>query len=120
VQVEDLTYNLPLTVELNEIEEIRKAMACPVIRVDSDIGTGTNHLYTAYFCLDVFGRTIRVIPIEQALNRSAEEIVTDIPEDSRIVMERWLHCCALSRPSAINVKLDNLRDGIDFVNIRWN
>ena len=31
MQVEDLTHDLPLTVELNEIEEIRKAMTCPVI-----------------------------------------------------------------------------------------
>ena len=58
MQVEDLTHDLPLALEFDEIEEIRKTMPGPVIWVDSGIGTGTNHVYTAYFGLDVFGRSI--------------------------------------------------------------
>ena len=44
VQVEHFANDFPMTVELDQIEEIRKAMPCPVVCVNTDIGARSDHV----------------------------------------------------------------------------
>ena len=44
VQVEHFANDFPMTVELDQIEEIRKAMPCPVVCVNTNIGARSDHV----------------------------------------------------------------------------
>ncbi len=119
VQVEHLANNLPFTVELDEIKEIRETMPSPVVRVNTDARACTDNVNRTDLRLNVLGRTVAVIPVKQSLNRPTEKIIAYIPINGRAIMEGWLHRSALSCAGSLDVVLEGLRDGIDFVDICW-
>ncbi len=119
VQVEHLANDLPFAVELHEIEEIGETMPSPVVRVNTDASARTDNVNRTDLRLDVLGRTIVVIPVKQSLNRPTENIIAYIPINGRAIMEGWLHRGTLSSACTLDVVMESLRDGIDFVDICW-
>ena len=65
MQVEHLANNLPLTVELDEIEEIRETMPSPVVQVNTDACACNENVNRTNLHLDVLGCTVTVIPVKQ-------------------------------------------------------
>lgn len=72
VQVEHLADDFPLTVELKQIEKIRKAMTRPIVGVNTDIGAGSNNVDRGNFWMNVFGGAVGIVPVKQALDRAAK------------------------------------------------
>src|SRR5882762_2001469 len=117
MEVEHLADDLPLAVELDQIEEVGEPVAGPVVDVDAHAGAGTDHVNVGEAGLNVLGRAVLVVPVVQALDRTAEQVLAHVAVDRRGVMEGRLHGRALAAARALEVVSDKLRDGIDFIDV---
>ena len=117
MQVENLVHDLPLSVYLQEIEKIGKAVARPVIRFQAHTGGSADNIDMSDAGNDVRGRAVFIIPVIEVLDRTGKQIGPDLAINCGVVMKRRLHSVAFPGSGAINIVLEDFCDCFIFGDI---
>ena len=106
MQVEDFVYDLPLAVDFEKREHVSESIAGPVLEFEPDGRNAFDDVDARDSSLQLCRWTILVVPIEQVLNRTGEQVGTNIPKDRRSRMERKFHLVRTTCLPAIDVMLN--------------
>ena len=94
MQIEDLAYDLPLAVDLQQGEHVCESVTGPVVELEPYRSDCVNDVDAGNLRLEFGCWPILIIPVKELLNWSREQVGTDIAEDCRVGMKGSLHISA--------------------------
>lgn len=94
--MEDLVHDLPFAIDLQKREQVGEPETGPVIQLKPHGGDGANDVDICNPRLEIGRRTVLVIPGQQAFDGASEQVIPDIPEERRVLVERGFHIAALA------------------------
>ena len=106
MQVEDFVYDLPLAVGFEKREHVGEPASAPVLQLEPHRRNRFDDVHAGDPSFQFCRWTILVVPIEQELNRTGEQVRTDITKDLRIRMERKFHLVRTPCFTTIDVVLN--------------
>src|SRR5688572_33272637 len=112
MQVKNFVNDFPFPVDFQEGKQIRKSMACPIVELQPDCGYRFEDVDAGDPALQLRGWPILVVPVEQLLNGSGEEIIADVTKDRGALMKGCLHVCSESGLASVDVCLDSPGNGV--------
>jgi hypothetical protein len=95
--MEDFVDDLPLAVDLEQREHVRKADAGPVVELEPNGGDGFDEVDTGDLRLEVCRWPVLVIPVEELLDRASKQIRAVVTEDRRGRRASCRHSCRIWR-----------------------
>src|SRR5882672_7639120 len=118
MEMEDLVHDLPLPIQLQQREHVSEARSRPVVDFQTHVRDRADDVDLRNTRLDSSGWTILVVPIVKPLDRSSKEIRSHISKNRSVLVEGGLHFASLPRFRAVQIMLNDLRDGFIVAQIR--
>src|SRR5687767_703383 len=112
MQVKNFVNDFPFPVDFQEGKQIRKSMACPIVELQPDCSHRLEDVDAGDPALQLRGWPILVVPVEELLNWSGEEITTDVTKNRGVRMKGCLHICPTAGLAAVDICLDSLGNGV--------
>src|SRR5688500_14199827 len=112
MQMKHFVNDFPFHVDFQKGKQIRKPVACTIVELQPDCSHRLEDVNAGDPALQLRGWPILVVPVEELLNWSGEEIVADVTKNRSVRMEGCVHVCSTTGLAAVDICLDSFCNGV--------
>src|SRR5690349_16744423 len=106
MKMKDLVHDFPLPIDFEQREHIGETVHAPVLQLEPNGSDRLHDVDTRDTALEFCRGAVLIVPIEESLDWTREEIRADVPEDSRIRMKSLLHLFRATSLATLDVILN--------------
>src|SRR6185369_12591652 len=110
MEMENFVDDLPLPVNLEQSEEVGKAMYGPVFEFEPYGGDGLDDVDAGDASFELCGGAVLIVPVIELLDWTSKQVCADVAENRGVRMERFFHHRRVAVLATLHVELDRVRD----------